>query len=226
MTLEELQKQFTAFQAQTESKLELQKKDFELKLDAAKKDAEQYKQIAETNAATAKAFEEKAKAAEAEKAKAFAEAKKAEVKGYFESCVKAGSLTPAMRDIAVNLSESMTSETVVAKFEQKDGSSVSHTQFSLFKLFVSMIGKAKGFSIRETTPAADTKKVLPVNGDEAGHESFTEVIHGGVKKTLPTQDVDLAARAFQYQEDQAKLGSKVSYETALIHVSKEMKAEA
>ena len=226
MTLEELQKQFTSFKEATESKLETQKKEFELKLDAYKKDAEQWKSVAETNANEAKKFAEAAEKAEKEKKAAFAATKKAEMTAFIEQGVKDGRLTPAMRDIAVKFAETLNTENEVAKFEQKDGSSIAHTQFSLFKMFVSMIGKAKSFSFKEASPRSDAGKTLPEETIDNGAQEFTEVIHGGVKKSLPTQDVDLGLRAMEYQESQSKIGRKVGYEEALIHVSKQMKQEA
>ena len=226
MTLEELTKQFTALKADTETKLETQKKEFELKLDAAKRDGEQWKSVAETNAAEAKKFAAEAKKAEDERKATVAATKKVEMVAFIETAVKEGRLSPAMRDIAVKFAETLNTENEVAKFEQKDGSSIAHTQFSLFKMFVSMVGKAKTFAMRETTPRAEGGKTLPEETESAEVKEFTNVIYGGVKKLLPLQNVDLGVRAIEYQDTQAKLGRKVDYADALIHVSRIMKQEA
>lgn len=227
-TIEQLEQEFKAFTDQTKTQLETQKKEFGLQIESAKKDADQWKTVAEAALETSKKFEAQAKKAEEDKKAALSASKKAELLAFFEQSVKDGRLTPAMRDIAVKFAESLNHEAEVVKFEQKDGSSVSHTQFSLFKVFVGMIGKAKAFSLEQRTPRSGSQKELPaaVASEDNEHQEFAEVIHGGTKKTLPTQDADLAAKAFEYQDEQSKLGRSVSYGDALIHISKEMKNAA
>lgn len=227
MTLEELQKQMQDLQKNFTEKLELQSKSFQVQIDAAKKDGEQWKTVAQAAEEKAREFAEQAKKAELEKAKAFAEAKKAELAAFFAQVKKEGKITPAMEEIALKLAESMTSETVVATFEKSDGSKTTHTQLSLFKAFISALGKTRVFT--EQTPGAGARSAgtpRAVAGANAGEEGFAKVIFGGTLKELPLADGDLHARAVQFQDEARAAGRTMSYEAALIEASKEEKAQS
>lgn len=221
MTLEELQKQMEGLKKTFDEKLDLQVKSFQVQLDGEKKQVEQWKTVAQAKEEEARVFAEKAKKADEEKAKAFAEAKKAEMKAFFEQAKKEGRITPALEEIAVKLAESMTSETVIATFEKNDGSKTTHTQMSLFKAFISGLGKTTMFREQSRTPQG----VAPATPGSAnggdGAVEFAEVIYGGIKKQLPMDGNDLHARAVQFQDAERTAGRSTSYEQALIEVSKQ-----
>lgn len=220
MTIEELEKKMKALEVTFQEKIDLQAKSFQVKLDAAEKTAEQYKTVAQASEEKAKQFEEKAKKADEEKAKAFVEAKKAEIKAFFEQAKKDGKITPAMEEIAIQLAESMTSETIVATFEKGDGSKTTHTQLSLFKAFISSFGKTRMFQ-EHTNTSVPARQASPAGGRaEDGEEQFAEVIYGGVKKPMPLEDTELHERAVAFQDSERAAGRSVGYSDALIAASK------
>lgn len=225
MTIEELEKKMKGLEVSFQEKIELQAKSFNVQLEASKKDGEQWKTVAQAKEEEARQFKEKAEKADAEKAKAFAEAKKAEIKAFFAEAKKDGKITPAMEEVAMKLAESMTSETVIATFDKSDGSKTTHTQLSLFKSFISMLGKTRVFA--EHTAGGGAHQATPKAGSgAAGEEQFSEVIYGGVKKPLPMEDTDLHARAVAFQDEARTAGRSVSYEDALCEIGRQIKAEA
>ena len=224
MTIEELEKQMKGLQTTFTEKLDLQAKNFQVQLDATKKEADQWKTVAQAKEEEARVFAEKAKKADEAAAKSALEAKKGEIKAFFEQAKKDGKITPAMEEIAFKLAESMTSEQVIATFEKSDGSKTTHTQLSLFKSFISALGKTRVF--QEHSKSGEALKMTPAagsfkaNGDD---ESTTKVIFGGTLKELPMTDTELHVRAVQFQDEARTAGRVMSYEAALIEASKESK---
>lgn len=216
MDIKELEKQFSELQGQ----VGLLKKDFELKLAAANGEAEQWKKIAQQKEADALKFQEDAKKAKEAEAKAFAEARAAENKAFLEKLKAEGRITPAMQDVATKLMESMTSQEIVATFDMKDGKKVSHTQFSLFKEFLSSFQKSS--VLKGLTPGGGSAVEVPGDGDGT-EQQFTEILQGGQKVRVPLDDTNLHMSALEYIEDQKKIGRVVGYADALIEVSKTQK---
>src|SRR3990167_7864251 len=151
LTLDELTKKFETLTTSVDT----MKKDFELKLESAKKDAEQWKTVATQKDEDLKKFKQEAETANKEKEKAYAEKRKQEDKIFLENLKKQGKLTPASQEIATKLMESMTSETVVATFEAKDGKKITHTQLSLFKELLGSLAKSPIFSQMSRTDVAE-----------------------------------------------------------------------
>jgi len=215
MTTEELEKQLKSFQTD----LDQTKKDFTIKLETATKDAEQWKSAAFKKDEELKAFKEKAEQAEKDKEKAYAEKRIEEDKHFLEALKKEGKITPAMQETATKLMESMTSETVVATFDMKDGKKVQHTQRSLFKELLKSFQKSNAYSIlsRADSYSAET----PEGGEES--VEFAEIHKDGAVIKAQLDDVDLDKKAKAFQEEMRKIGKDVSYSEALISISKQLK---
>lgn len=218
-TIEELTKQFETLN----SSVSLMKKDFDLKLESAKKDAESWKTIATQKEEDIKKFKAEADKAIEDKNKAFAESRKQETASFLENLKKAGKISPAMQETATKLMETMNTETVVHTFEAKDGKKVSHTQFSLFKELLSSLSTTPIF--RSMTQSGSQTKETPAGGD-ASEKSFTVVKTKAGDQTYEVDGQELHAAALQYQEDQRKSGRTVDYASALIEAEKIMKQAA
>lgn len=214
MTVEELEKQLKSFQ----SDFDQTKKDFELKLSSANKEAESWKKVAETKEAEAKAFKEKAETADKEKAKAYAEKRNNEDKAFLETLKKEGRITPAMQEVAAKLMESMTSDETVATFDTKDGKKIQHTQRSLFMDFMKSFQKSNAYTILSRMP-----EYTPETPDGTQEEvAFAEVHKDGQKVMAHLDDVDLDRQAKAYQEEMRKIGKTIDYSEALIAISKKV----
>lgn len=217
MTVEELEKQLKTFQ----SDFEATKKSFELKLDAAKKDADSWKSVAEAKDAEAKKFQAAAEAAEKEKQKALSESRAKDFRSFLENAKKEGRITPAVQEIAQRLGESMTSESVVATFEKKDGSKVQHTQLSLFMELIGALQKTSVFR-------SLTKDNSHVEGpaSEKGEVVYSEAIINGERQRVILDDTDLDERTKLVMAEAAKVGRVLTYGDAMIEAEKLIRAEA
>lgn len=196
------------------------KKDFEVKLEAEKAESKQWKETAEKNAVALKEFEAKAKKSEEDRTKALAEARKTEIKTFVDTMKKGGQIIPAQEEALTKLMESMTSETTVHTFEAKDGSKTAHTQYSLMKQFITSLPKHNAFV--SMTPANGAVRVVPGAGE--GEQHFTDIKRGGVIVTAQVDDYDMDQEAKKFIDSQAQIGRKVSYEDALVEISRRQKA--
>lgn len=217
MTDAEITAKFKSF----EDNIGLMKKDFEMKLEAANTDAKQWKETAEKNATALREFEAKAKKAEEDRVKLLAENRKVEIKSFVDLMKKEGRIIPAQEEVLTKLMESMTSESTVHTFEAKDGSKIAHTQYSLIKKFIESMNPHKAF-VSMTPSGGSVTRVLP--GEEAGEVHFTEIKRGGVKINAIVDEYDTDQLAKNFIDSQAKLGRKVSYEDALLEISRQQKA--
>ena len=218
MTLQELEKSFGELQ----SSISVLKKDFDLKLDAANKNAESWKAAAEQKQAELVKYQEDVKKANEDRDKALSEARVSEIKSFVEASVKEGKISPAAKDIVEKLMQSMTGDANIATFEQKDGKKVQHTQLSLFKEFIATMAKSPIF--RQMSRSGEVQKSATPAGSE--EQQFTEVISGGQKKILPADGQDLHLKAIELQEESRKIGKTLSYEDALIQASIAVKVDA
>ena len=196
------------------------KNDFETKLKAANTAAESWKTTAEQNAKSLLEFEAKAKKSEEDRVKALAEARKVEIKAFIDTMKKGGQIIPAQDEALTKLMESMTSEATVHTFEAKDGSKTAHTQYSLMKQFITSLPKHSAFA--SMTPANGAVRVVPGQGD--GEVHFTEIKRGGVMVTAQVDDYDMDQEAKKFIDSQAQIGRKISYEDALVEISRRQKA--
>lgn len=219
MTDAEIQAKFKSF----EESISLAKKDFEVKLEAANTDAKQWKETAQKNAEALKEFEAKAKKSEEDRQKLVAENRKNEIKAFVDLMKKEGRIIPAQEEAVAKLMESMTSESTVHTFAAKDGSSVNHTQYSLMKQFISSLQPHKAF-VSMTPAAGSVARVVPSGQEEQQH--FTEIKRGGAVITAQVDEFDMDVQAKSYISSQAALGKHVSYEDALIEISRQQKAAA
>lgn len=217
-TLEELTKQFEALNTNVSTL----KKDFELKLESAKKDAEQWKSVATQKDEDLKKFKLDAEKALEEKNKANAELRKQETAVFLETLKKSGKISPAMQETAAKLMESMNSEATVYTFEAKDGKKVNHTQLSLFKELLSSLATTPIF--RQMTRTGEPTRETPPG--TASEVTFTTVKTAGGEKEYQVDGQDLHTAALQYQEDQRKTGRTISYADALIAAEQLMKQAA
>lgn len=218
-TVEELLKKFETF----EKGVETMKKDFELKIESAQKDAASYKAIALQKEEDLKKFKADAEKAIEEKNKAFAETRKAENASFLEGLKKAGKISAAMEVTCVKLMESMNTETIVHTFEAKDGLKVNHTQLSLFKELLSSFGASPIF--RNLTHATAPARIAAQGGEDK-EKVFTTVITKAGAQNYEVDGMDLHALAVQFQEDQRKVGITVDYADALIAAEKQLKQAA
>lgn len=214
MTIEELTKKFESMQTE----VSVMKKDYELKLDSAQKDAESWKKTAEAKQAEAKKFQEEAEKAKKEKEKAYSEARAKDVQVFLETAKSEGKITPAMQEIAVKLAESMTSEDEIATFGEKDGKKISHTQLSLFKEFVSSLPKID--KTKSLTHGQMIRKETPKSGTGQEEVQTMEAFVNGVKQTVILDDTALHFKAIELQEEYSKKGQRLDYAEALIQAEK------
>lgn len=215
MTDTEIQAKFKSFEDQVTQV----KKDFEVKLEAANTNAKQWEETAKKNAESLKQFEAKAKEAEDARVKLMAENRKTEIKAFVAQAKKDGRIIPAHEEIVTKLLESMTSDAVVHTFAAKDGAQTSHTQYSLMKQLIMSLAPHKAFV--SMTPAGGSVRITP----EAQEEThMTEIHRGGQKVTAIVDEYETDQEAKNFIAEQAQLGRKVSYEEALIEVSRQQKA--
>ena len=222
MTEQEAAQKLKDFQSQ----IDTMKKDFELKLDSVTKSAESWKSVAEQKQEEIKTLAEKNKKIQEDSDKATKEMREKENKQFAEALVETGRITPAQRDMVFKLMESMTSDVEIAKWgKNKDGSFTSHTQLSLFKEIVNSLAVKKSGSSRSTSEltkmADDTNsRLTPDNASSAnGGETVSVHIYGEGRRDVPLDEADLAAKAFEYQAEQRKIGSIIDYATALLAVA-------
>lgn len=217
MTDKEIQDKFKVFEDQVSQV----KKDFEVKLEAANKDAQQWKETATKNADALKQFEAKAKEAEEARVKLLAENRKADIKNFIDQVKKEGRIIPAQEEVVAKLLESMTSEATVHTFAGKDGASTSHTQYSLMKQFIMSMQTNKAFV--SMTPSGAQVRLVPGVQEEV---HMTEIKRGGTVVSAVVDEFDTDLRAKKFIESQAQLGRRVSYEEALLEISRQDKVAA
>ena len=219
---EELEKMFTDLQTQQEKT----EKEFKLQLQVAERNTQQYKELAEKNAEELRTFKQDAEKREKEQKAALEKKFASEISEFIESQVKAGKILPALKEKVTTFMKSLTSEGEVLKFQEKDGSTRSHTQLSLFKELIlkmkPLIPVDSEFSVQEA-PVAETPDNEEGLAPAATQKHFTEITIGGEKKRVEVDGVEEASKAYEYIELQAKVGKTVSYEEALIHVYKQLK---
>lgn len=218
-TVDELMKKFETM----ETSVANMKKDFELKIESANKDAASYKAIALQKEEDLKKFKADAEKAIEEKNKAFAEARKAENASFLESLKKSGKISPAMQETAAKLMESMNTESIVHTFEAKDGKKVNHTQLSLFKELLSSLGASPIF--RNMTQVTAPERTAP-GATIAEEKVFTTVKTKAGEQTYEVDGQDLHTAAIQYQADQHKIGITVDYAQALLVAEQQLKQAA
>lgn len=219
MTVQELEQQLKKFQ----DDFDTTRKEFQLKLDNAEKDASKWKKISEDKESETRKFQEEAEKAKKERELALAEARKREVKDFFDRMKKEERITPAQEEMAARLAESMTSETEIATFGEKDGKKVSHTQLSLFKELVASMPKRPRTAT--LTPGGSFSPPTPEGTGEGGTD-YQEVWYGGQKVLAQVDDMDLHVKALEYQEAQRAKNVTVSYEDALIEAGRRQAAGA
>lgn len=221
MTIAELEKKFSDLTTNVDT----MKKDFELKLDAQKKETDSWKTVAENKQKELLSFQETAEKAQKDRDKAYAEARATEIKNFVADLKKSGRLTPAIEEMVLKLMESMTIDTTVISFSQKDGKTVSHSQLSLFKEIFSAL--PAGNHLRSFSKVGEVSPTLPSQVRTTGSDSaeYTEIHRGGEIVRVPVDDGDLHAKALKFIEDQKGLGRVFSYGDALIEVSKAEKRE-
>lgn len=216
-TVDDLKKQYSEMNARVSA----MQKDFELKLESANRTADEWKKQAEKREEDLRSYQEKHEKEEKERLAAAAKAKESDILGFAESQIKAGKITPAVKDKIVAFMKSLNAESAVLEFTESDGSKRTHTQISLFR---EIIGNLKPIVPvgKEFTRSGNQSVESPSDSEtDQETEQFMEVHAPGGKKTLPVAEADLAAKAFEYQEK-----NKVSYEDALVAVSKLQKTEA
>ncbi len=210
---EELEKMF----GELAEKQEKSEKEFQLKLDSAEKNAKQYKEIAEKTEEQLRTFKQESEKAAKEQKEALAKKAESEISEFVESQVKAGRILPAFKEKFTAFMKSLTSEQTVLEFTEKNGSKLSHTQISLFK---ELITKMKPVvPVESELSIYENSEQEQPEGTEEKVETFAEVLDKGQMKRLPIAGQDLAAKASQFVEAQAKLGRVISYGEALIAVS-------
>lgn len=194
-------------------------KEFKQQLEMAQRDTKQFKDLADKNAEELRIFKQDADKRDKEHKEALAKKAEAEVSEFVEAQVKAGRIIPALKEKLVTFMKSLTSETEIMKFTEKNGAVLSHTQISLFKeLITSMkpvVPVESEFSI-----ASEEGSEIPDGTEDAPVQQFTEILTGGEKKRVPVDGVELAAKAFKYQEEHfKKTGRQIGYDEALIALS-------
>ena len=214
-TVEELEKMFT----ETQSKVDLMKKDFELKLESANRDVKQFEELAKSREEELRKFKEQVTKAEKDKAEAVARSREADVKEYVESLVKAEMITPAQKDQVSEFMKSLDFEKEIASFSEKDGSKKSHNQTSLFKEIVSKIsGGKKKVKLQDEIAISSASETEEIDGTSHEGKNFMKVRSEGVVRNIPVADEVYHIKALEYIEDQRKIGKMVSYGDAMIAV--------
>lgn len=220
MDVKELEQKFKDLSTQVDT----MRKDYDLKLESATKDATQYKELAFKREEELRVFREKSEREKFEAEQRAKEAKKQEIKAFSEALVKEGRITPAQKELVGPLMESMTSDAEIHKFTEKDGAVKSHTQLSLFKAFLASLKKVMSFG--EFTPSGKAEIVTPDHVGDESVQQFMDVKTEGSVKRMPVEDTDLAAKAFQYIEEQSKIGRRIDYYQALIELTPKTKVSA
>ena len=151
------------------------------------------KMQSDADAAKAKADEDEKKRKEEEEAK-----KKDEVGQYIDSLVSKGQIAPAEKETIRSLMEKA-DRTKVIKFTD-NGKELSATEFDLVKKFIE--GRPKVVSFSEVSPQGEFREP----------STITVTVRG---ETYEVKEAELAAEALKFSKD-----NKVSYEEALIEVSK------
>lgn len=216
-TPEELEKMFSDL-SDRQSK---QEKEFELKLESANRTAKEYKEIAEKTEEKLRTFQQDTEKREKEQKEALLKSKETEVSEFVESQVKAGRIIPALKAKAIAFMKSLTSEGEVLKFSEKNGATVTHTQLSLFKDLITkmtpVVPVGSEFSIVETV-ASETPDSEDGVVPAAPAKHFTDIVVGGQKKKVEVDEMDIAVKALQFQEESRKNGKPISYDEALIAI--------
>lgn len=216
---EELEKMFS----ELEERQAKSEKEHKQQLEMAQRDVKQFKEIADKNAEELRKFKLEAEEREKKITEAAAKARETEIAEFVESQVKAGRVLPAFKEKLTAFMKSLTSESTVLEFTEKDGSKRSHTQVSLFKELLTKILKPVMPVDGQEFSVAGESEEEEIDGTQQPVQKFAEIIVGGEKKKLPVEGADEAARAYEYQAAQKKLGREVSYEDALIFVYREKK---
>lgn len=220
-TMEQLEQDFKSFQEESKKKVDALEKTFEARLKAAE-DKAQASDTAAVNAEKALLeFKEKAKKESEEAAKKLAEARREDIKAFVEKAVKEGRLLPAAKEFAIQLLGSMTSDVTVATFEEKDGSKKQHTQYSLMRALIEILPAHKGFTEHTVT---GKKKVE--NPGAQTEKTFTTIKKSGENMEVEVDEQDLHEKAVAYQDEQRAQNKSVSYDEALIYVSRKEKTES
>ena len=207
-TLEEMEKLFN----ETQEKVDLMRKDFDIKIEAAGREVQQYKTLAQDSQSELKRKESEFAEREKKRSEAAAKARETEIREFAEGKVKAGIILPAIKGKVEALMMSLTADKAVAEFTEADGKKISHTQISLFKEIVSAMKPVIQLG-KEVSFAGSTEPERIEGGQE--QNQFVEVIKGGSKQKLPMADMDLHLKAMEYQEK----NKGKSYEEALIAIS-------
>ena len=211
---EELEKMFSELEERTTKR----EKEFDQKLQMAERDTKQYKELAERNAEELRTFKQEAEKREKEQKESAEKSQEKEIHEFVEAQVKAGKIIPAIKEKMTKFMKSLTSESSIMEFTEKDGSKRSHTQVSLFK---ELILKMKPVMPLGTEFSVQDEHDSDIPGDEdQPDEKFVEVLDKGQRKKLPVEGADIAAKAFDYQDAMAKKNTPVNYEEALIAVSR------
>lgn len=202
---------------------EKNRKDFDQKLKSAELDAKQYKEQAEKTAEELRKFKADADQRDTDAKKALAAEREKSIIEFAAGLKKAGKITPAQEGYVISFMKSLTSEADIITFNDKAGRKISHNQLSYFKELISAFsGKRVDFSETKSNEKAE----IETPGDnENVDDHFMEVRQEGVVKNLPVADVDLSVKAFEYIEEQGKLGRVVAYGNALVHVQKKSLAK-
>jgi hypothetical protein len=206
---EELEKMFSEQQNQITS----MKKDFELKLESANKNAKEWEEQARTREEDLRKFQEESKKREAEQKEAAAKSSAAEISSFVEAQVKAGRIIPALKEKFVAFMKSLTSEGAVLEFTEANGAKLSHSQISLFKEIISKLKPVVPVAQEYSISGKQTEE-LPGEAEEPQEQQFMQIRHEGVQKSVPVDDADLASKCYKYMED-----NKCDYGTALIALS-------
>lgn len=213
-TIEELEKLFT----ETQTQVSVMKKDFELKLDSANKTAKEYQELATAREEDLRKYKQEKEATELKHKQDLAKSRETEISEFVEAQCKAGKIIPAFKERLTAFMKSLTSESEVMKFTEADGSTRTHTQISLFKELLSKILKPV-MPLEEELSTHEQFSETTEEGEDASKKThFTEINVGGEKKRVQVDEVDIAAKAYKFQDEQKKLGRDVTYEDALIAV--------
>lgn len=208
-----------------EIQMDTMKKDFELKLESAQREADSWKANAQKREDEIKKYQEEATKAKKDAEEALAKSREQENKAFAERLKREGRITAAQEEQVIKLMESLISSDAVATFKEKDGSTRSHTQLSLFKQLLSSLPVRVNYS--ESTygvpPAAETPEI---DGGEKAAQFMEVITKNGGKQTLPVQGVEIAEAAEKYMEEKRKAGIVVSYADALIAVSPRKRVSA
>ena len=218
--IKEMEKKFSDLSVQVDT----MRKDFELKLDTAQKEAQTWKANAEKRENELKEFREQAEKAKQEADVARVKVRSQEIRMFAGRIKSEGKIAPAHEDMVVKIMESMTSDAVIMTSKSQDGSMIAHTQFSLFMQLLEKLPKMPVYG--ELTYGGLPHSDIP-NGDEPAAEQFMEVLtKNGGRQKLPVRGADVHQAAEKHMEEMRVKGIVVSYADALLAVSSKKRVPA